>query len=153
MNCKRAQSRLVAFEEGQLSAGDQELVHGHLQHCFSCRKLLQELGRLHIYPFASVTDAQSQQFHEQLEHAIEMEWASPAPKKNADARSFQSARSVFAIASAVTLLIGTSAIFYFSNVTTEPNISAVQTNTMNNSNIRDSVQLPAAIVVPTDHWF
>ncbi len=49
MNCRDIKSKLDGYVDGQLTAEEHQLVHGHLQACPSCRAMLAEID-----PVASV---------------------------------------------------------------------------------------------------
>jgi anti-sigma factor RsiW len=79
MNCTAVRTRIVAWQDRELSPGEHVLVAEHLGSCAACRNQERRLAAVTPEPFLHVPPRIEADFYDRLDRAVEAAWAHPAP--------------------------------------------------------------------------
>jgi anti-sigma factor RsiW len=79
MNCNNVRTRLVAWQDEELSPGEHVLVGEHLDRCAECRALEKRLARVTPEPFANLDPRLEREMWSRLDRALDEAANSPPP--------------------------------------------------------------------------
>ncbi|MBN2797618.1 MAG: zf-HC2 domain-containing protein [Deltaproteobacteria bacterium] len=102
MNCRQARARLVAYQDHELSPGEERHLEDHLERCPSCAARLAELDEVALRPPLALLPEAEERWAARLDLAIAAARQEPPPARARGSREWVA----WAAALALSLLWG-----------------------------------------------